>query len=261
MVPIKGTFEFDIAHRFGVVKNGISDFWGLFAPSNIRFGVSYVPIENLNVGMGLTKDRMNVDGSLKYSILKQTKDSWAIPISVTYYGNYSYDAVEDPTANIFFHNTDRWRYFNQIIFARKVSEKLSVQAAASISHQNFVQGYVNQVDSITKEVAPEMKHDHFALSFAGRFKITESIALIANYDQPLTKHTLNNPNPNVAFGLDMGTSGHSFQFYVGNYSALNPQKNNIFNKNNPFTYTNVKGETVKGGNFVIGFTITRLWNL
>ena len=36
IVPIKGTFEFDIQHRFGTVKNGISDLAGFFAPSNIR---------------------------------------------------------------------------------------------------------------------------------------------------------------------------------------------------------------------------------
>src|SRR6476620_9146810 len=29
MVPIKGTFEFDIQHRFGVWKNGYDDFFGL----------------------------------------------------------------------------------------------------------------------------------------------------------------------------------------------------------------------------------------
>src|SRR6478736_3415306 len=30
MVPIKGTFEFDIQHRFGTVKKGYEDFFGLF---------------------------------------------------------------------------------------------------------------------------------------------------------------------------------------------------------------------------------------
>jgi hypothetical protein len=38
MVPVKGTLEFDIQHRFGIVNNGYSDFYGLFAPANIRMG-------------------------------------------------------------------------------------------------------------------------------------------------------------------------------------------------------------------------------
>ena len=36
MVPLKKTFEMDIQHRFGTVENGYEDFWGFFAPSNIR---------------------------------------------------------------------------------------------------------------------------------------------------------------------------------------------------------------------------------
>src|SRR5687767_2316643 len=45
MVPVKKTFEMDIMHRFGTVGNGYEDFWGMFAPSNIRLGVSYAPID------------------------------------------------------------------------------------------------------------------------------------------------------------------------------------------------------------------------
>lgn len=43
VVPIKGTFEFDMQHRFGTVGNGISDIYGLYAPSaNIHLGKSVV---------------------------------------------------------------------------------------------------------------------------------------------------------------------------------------------------------------------------
>ena len=44
MVPVKGVFEFVIQHRFGVVNNGYKDFYGLYAPSNIRLGFNYTPI-------------------------------------------------------------------------------------------------------------------------------------------------------------------------------------------------------------------------
>ena len=43
-VPLRRTFEFDILHRFGTIKNGYSDFLGLYAPSNIRIGFGYTPI-------------------------------------------------------------------------------------------------------------------------------------------------------------------------------------------------------------------------
>ena len=55
MVSNKGTFEMDILHRFGTIKNKYEDLWGFWAPSNIRLGFSYVPINNLLVGFSLTK--------------------------------------------------------------------------------------------------------------------------------------------------------------------------------------------------------------
>jgi hypothetical protein len=261
----------DIMHRFGVIKDvdAVQDLWGLFAPSNIRLGMSYVPIHNLNLGIGLTKDRMLADVSAKYAIIKQTQDSWTIPVSVTYYGNMSYDARRDPDNSLYRNETDRLKFFNQLIIARKINDKLSIQVAPNISHQNVVQGYLRkdsvlQSDGSTKVVdtkAALMEFDHFAIAFSGRYKLTESISFMVNYDQPITKHLTNNPNPNFSFGFEFGTSGHSFQLFAGNYSLLSPQRNNIENNHNPFGYTDAKGNKVAGGQFLIGFNITRLWNL
>jgi len=105
-----------------------------------------------------------------------------------------------------------------------------------------------------------MKHDHFALAMSGRYKVTETMSVIANYDQPLTRHATNNPTPNLAFGFEFNTSGHTFQLFMGNYAKLNPQSNNLYNTNSPFNYTQADGTKVKGGKFLIGFNITRLWN-
>ena len=71
MVPIKGTFEMDIQHRFGTMNNGYDDFWGFYAPSNIRIGFDYVPIEKLQIGFGFTKERKMWDFNAKYALLQQ----------------------------------------------------------------------------------------------------------------------------------------------------------------------------------------------
>src|SRR5450631_3549125 len=56
MVPIKGTFEFAIQHRFGIASNGFRDLFGLFAGANMRLGFSYVPVKNLLIGFGASND-------------------------------------------------------------------------------------------------------------------------------------------------------------------------------------------------------------
>ena len=240
MVPVKGTLEMAIQHRFGTVDNGKKDFYGIFAPSNIRIGLSYAPVNKLLVGAGITKERMQVDLFAKYALLYQTSST--MPVSVTYFGNAVIDARDKSN---FRNEVDRFSYFNQLIIARKISEKFSAQVAPSFSWFNNVEAYVD-----SKGVIQEKMHNyHFAISAAGRYKISEKSSITAGYDQPLTQHPTNNPHPNICFGFETTTSSHAFQVFASNYSGIVPQSNNMFNQND---YT--KGE------FVIGFNITHLWN-
>jgi hypothetical protein len=259
IVPVKGTFEMDIMHRFGTVVKGYKDFWGFFAPSNIRLGVSYSPMNKLYVGVGITKNKMLWDVSAKYAIITQTKGKY--PVSITYYANAAIDTRDDADNSIFQYQTQRVSFFNQLLIARKFNEQLSVQVAPSISHQNSVDGYYTENDSTGTATFNAMKHDHFAVAVSARYKLTKITSLMVNYDQPITAHNTFNPNPNLSFGVEFNTSGHSFQLFFTNYALLNPQQNNLYNTNNPIGYTNnLTQAKVEGGQFLIGFNITRLWN-
>lgn len=240
MVPIKGTLEMAIQHRFGTVDNGKKDLYGIFAPSNIRIGLSYSPINKLLVGAGVTKERMQVDMFGKYALFVQTPG--VIPVSVTYFANVVIDARDKSN---FINSVDRFSYFNQLIIARKISEKFSAQVAPSFSWFNNVEAYVDSKGNIQKK----MNNYHFAISVVGRYKISEKSAVTAGYDQPLTQHPANNPHPNICFGFETTTSSHAFQVFASNYYGIVPQSNNVFNQND---YTK--------GQFVIGFNITHLWN-
>jgi len=244
MVPIKGTFEFDIQHRFGTVEHGWNDLGGLFASANMLLGFSYVPIKDLQFGFGATNDRMQTVGTVKYSLLKQTKNN-KIPVSVTLFGNMVMDTRAKNSSLPIINLQDRLSYFSQLIIARKINENLSLQVAPSLSYFNNVEGYYNDA----KIIQAKSNNSHLAISVAGRYKITEGMSIIANYDQPITQHPMNNPNPNISLGLDMKTSGHDFQIFVGNYGYILPQNNNVYNHND-FTKSQ----------FLIGFNISRLWN-
>ena len=244
MVPISGTFEFDIQHRFGTTEHGFKDLFGLFATATMRLGFSYTPLKDLQVGFGATNDRMQVDWNVKYAILKETKDG-KMPVSITYFGNAVMDTRAKDATTLFVNTSDRFSFFNQIIIARKITENISVQVSPSLSHFNNLEGYTDA----SGQVLSKMKNDHFAISFSGRYKISPKTAIILNYDQPLTQHPMNNPHPNISFGLEMKSSGHDFEVFAGNYGYVLPQNNNLFNQND---YTQ--------GQFLIGFNISRLWN-
>ena len=243
VVPEKGTLEVMIQHRFGVVSNGITDLWGIYAPGNIRLGLSYSLFSNLgfggmkgplSIGVGSTKDNRLQDVNLKYAFLQQTRNG-RIPVSVTYYGNAVIETVKPQEQLPNRNSSDRLSYFHQIIISRKFSEKLSVQVAPSLSHYNVV--------------APEMMNDHIAVALAGRYRFSAQSSVIFNVDQPITIHKFYNPQPSVSFGLEVSTSSHAFQIFATNFDAIVPQRNNVYNQNDPW-----------GDGFLIGFNITRLWS-
>ena len=241
LVPMRKTFEFDIQHRFGTVQKGYKDLWGLYAPSNIRIGFSYTPLNKVMVGFGFTKEKLLWDFNLKYAILKENhKTGKGYPVSVTYFGNVAVDTRE---GNNFINNNARLSYFNQLMVAKKLTRDFSTQASINLSHMNTVEGYMNSAG----EVAGKFKNDHVSISLLSRYKISDAMAFIANFDQPLTKHPTNNPNPNISAGMELATPLHAFQFFLGNYQSIVPQYNNFYNQNN-----------YEGGAFVIGFNITRL---
>jgi hypothetical protein len=260
MVPIKRSFEMDIMHRFGTLGKGYEDFYGIFETSMIRLGFSYVPVKDLLVGVSVARYHMTWEGYAKYAIIKQTKDKY--PVSVSYYGNM---AVDTRKKENFYHRSDRFLFFNQILVARKFTNKLSVQVGPSVTHQNVVQGYLKTSGSIAdstyrSSVAGEMKHYHFALSISARYKLKQAMSLLFNYDQPITKHPTDNPNPNLSLGIEFTTSSHAFQLFFTNYYYMIPSQNNLFNKNNPIDIKGFNDITFHHGNFLIGFNITRLWN-
>ena len=259
IVPIKGTFEADIQHRFGTVENGPKDLWGIYASANMRIGFSYTPINNLSLGFGAARNggNMLLDGSAKYSLLKQTNGKY--PVSVTYYGNIAYGTKADPDHFIYTYQSQRWSFFNQLIVARKVTDKFSLQVSGGLAHQNSVPGYYAQKDT-TVFVYKEQKFDLFTASVSARYVLSEVTSIIVDYDQPLTRFPANNPHPNLAFGFEFNTSGHAFQVFAGNYSLLSPQQNSLYNTNNPFGFKQTDGKKIKGGQYLIGFNITRIWN-
>jgi len=233
VIPNVKTLEAVIQHKFGTTENGHSDLWGIYAPgSNIRLGLNYVPIKNVQIGIGITKKNMTTDLNGKWTIFQQTRKN-TFPVAVALYGNvaldgrniseFESDQVRSGTHTQLytkFKFPDRVSYFSQLIIGRKFTDWLSLQAGVSFTHYNSV----------------GVLEDH-------------------NYDEPLKIKQIseqlewtNHPKPNLALGYEISTSTHAFQIFLGTANGLLPQ-DNIMHNQNDFT----------DKQWVIGFNITRLW--
>lgn len=240
------TLEMVIQHRFGSIENGITDLYGIWAPSNIRMGLNYSILDNLMVGIGATKFNKMQDIQLKYNVLQQTRSN-KIPVTISVYEVIGIDGSADSKFGKNYKFTNRLSYFTQILISRRFNDKISLQVAPSFTHYNSTDSLVD--------------HDRFAISVAGRFKFSPQSSLIISGDFPLQIQGISEyrkdvndtqdlpPVANICVGLEVATSTHAFHVYLGSSQGIIPQENILYNKNEFFK-----------GNIILGLNITRLWN-
>lgn len=228
LINSKGTFQFDIQHRFGVIESGNRDLLGMWGPSNIRLALSYAVSNRITLGFGTLKDSRMQDFNLKAGLLQQTR-SGSVPVSLAYYGNIAIDARE---SEFFPKSSNRLAYFSQLIITRRFNRIVSMQIAPSYSHYNLV--------------SPELDNSQFAVALGGKVSVSGKTAILIDYSQPLSQNT---DNPGLSLGIEMSTGLHAFQVFVGNYNGILPQRNYILNENR-----------LSEKQFLIGFNINRLWN-
>jgi len=240
------TLEMIIQHRFGVAENGIHDFFGIWAPSNIRLAMNYSILDNLTVGIGATKFNKMQDLQLKYRVIQQTRSN-SIPVTVMLYEVIGIDGSADSKWQENYAFSNRISYFTQLLVSRRFNDHLSLQIAPGFTHYN-------SVDSI-------YDHDRISMSFAGRYKFTPQGSFIVSGDFPLQIDGIRDfkkantddskvfDRPNICVGFEVSTSTHAFHIYLASAQGILPQEDIMWNKNDFFK-----------GNILIGLNVTRLWN-
>lgn len=218
--PYKGALGLEIQHRFSPISS-ISDLFGIYGTANTRMALSYGVTDKLMVAFGTTRGYKLQDLEWKYSILTQTQ-SGKIPVSVSYAGNTVVDArnaeafgpEEDYT---FIH---RMSYMNQVIVSRKFGMRFAAQLAPTFVWMNAVEEGYNNIN--------------FSLNAGVRAMVLGFHSIILEYEQPFNTPDEVDVYPNLALGVEIGTSTHSFRVFAANYNALVKNYNVVYNANNPF---------------------------
>lgn len=239
MVNNHKSLDFMIQHRFGEIKNE-KDLFGIYAPANIRLGLSYGITKRITIGLGVTKHKMLYDFQGKVNILKQTKGSGS-PVSLVYFGDVARSAQDKDNflnQENEFKGANKLSYFHELIIGRKLTSKISMQIAGTYSHQNIIDSVYGQ-------------HDFYGASFAGRYKFSPQSSFILDFDYLLNVSGIEKdfrPMPNLGIGYELSTGSHQFQVFVGTAKDIIDQEFRVFNVND-----------IAKPDLVVGFNITRQW--
>ena len=199
----KGELEFIISHRFGALNSGAYDFWGL-DDSSIRIGLEYGVTDRFGIGIGRSSFNKIVDGYLKYKLLRQ--NNGGMPVTVTAFFSTAIQTYPQNTSDTTVNFGDRLTYTTQLLIARKITPKLSLQVSPTILHSNHA--------------SPVQNNDEFAIGFAGRYKLTKSLSLNSEYYYRLNANEDSPYYNSFALGFDIETGGHIFQLIFANTQGM-----------------------------------------
>lgn len=202
-----GVLDFRISHRFGAVNTGAENLFGLDIAS-MRLGFEYGINDRLMVGVGRSNVNKELDGFVKYKILRQSTGKRKMPLSVSWFSSavMRLSKFEDPDRKNYL--TSRMYYCHQLLIARKFNERLSLQIAPTLVHRNLVK------DST-------VSNDVYAGGIGGRWKLTNRTSINAEYVY-VPKGQLEAVYTNsLSLGFDIETGGHVFQLHFTNSKPMN----------------------------------------
>lgn len=197
----KGDLYSVISHRFGSIKGGSYELFGLDqATTNIKF--LYGVTNWLTLGASRTSKNKTYDFTAKYALLTQKTDG--SPVNIVGFNSLTYNTLK----KIDLSGTQRISYVTQILISRKFNERLSFQIAPTYFHENFVENDLQ-------------KNSQYALGFGGRVKITSRLSINADYAHHLNRASNSIYKNPLSLGVDLETGGHIFQMHFTNASLMN----------------------------------------
>jgi len=200
-LPAKKEFYMVISHRFGSVKDGISEFFG-FDSATTKIGGVYGATDWLSLSASRHTLLKIYETSAKYRLARQDDK---FPVEIVGYNTIDINTglEKDDYPKIEF--SDRLAFIHQLLISRKFSEKLSLELAPTFIHKNIYN--------------PAIENDNqFVLGAGGRMKLTKRLSLNLEYGQNFNKPTFYE-NP-LSIGLDVETGGHIFQLLFTNSQAM-----------------------------------------
>ncbi len=215
----KKDFYMVVAHRFGSVKDGIKEFYGL-DQANTKIQFLYGLSNRFQLGISRDSYEKTYSGTLKYGILRQSNNR---PINLVLYSSMDINTLLNKKSYpglLFF---DRFAYTTQLLISRRFSEKLSIELAPIYVRQNLIDlNYAQTNIPATKPLGFLTEPwNQYILAIGGRYKFSKRMSVNMDYAYNFSKNTNSLYRNPLTIGVDIETGGHVFQLLFTNSRASN----------------------------------------
>lgn len=211
----KGDFYFIVAHRFGFVNNGFDDFFGL-DNANTQLKFLYGVKEWLTIHASRSGFQETYDLAAKYRLLAQGENNF--PFTIVGFNSIAVNTElkKENYPNLKFEN--RLSYVSQLLISRKFSEKLSLELAPTVFHENTLRDILDENNMV---ISPNPQDNtQYAIGMGGRYKLTKRWSFNLDYVAHLNRTSQSIYKNPLSVGFDLETGGHVFQMHFTNATAM-----------------------------------------
>ena len=226
----KGGFNFIVSHRFGTVKNGFENLFGLdeaVTHLNFVYGIS----DHFNVSASRSSNQKIYELATKFRLARQQEGK--LPFTLAAYTSVLANTALDTDNLPKLRFEHRLSYVGQLIISRKLTKELSLLVSPTFFHDNYV-------------LDDSQENSQYAVAFGGRYKLGARWSINMEYGMHLNRSSTSLYNNPFSIGVDLETGGHIFQLHFTNSQSMNA--NGVFG-----TSTGDWGE----GDVYFGFNLAR----
>lgn len=230
----KGDLYLIVAHRFGSLKDGIDEFFGL-DQANTKIQLTYGFWKGVQLGLSRDSFEKTYSGTAKVRFMKQSNK---FPLNLVGYVSADINSEIKKTTYPNLQFGDRMSYTTQLLASRRVSKMLSLEIAPTFVRQNLQD--INFTNART--------HNQYLMAMGGRLKVSKRMSINLDYAYNFSKDKNSKYNNPLTLGIDIETGGHVFQLLFSNARGSNDSG----------FLTKAQGDWSKG-DISFGFNVVRVF--
>ena len=204
LVAKKG-FNFIVSHRFGTVKNGFQNLFGLdeaVTHLNFVYGLS----EHINISASRSSNQKIYEVATKFRLVNQ--QAGKMPFTVVGYTSVLANTALDSDNLPKLEFKHRLSYVAQLLVSRKMNKNLSLILSPTFFHDNY----------LTDDF---QDNSQYGVGFGGRYKLGKRWSLNTEYGVHLNRSENSLYKNPFSVGVDLETGGHVFQLLFTNSQSMN----------------------------------------
>ena len=204
LVAKKG-FNFIVSHRFGTVKNGFQNLFGLdeaVTHLNFVYGLS----DNINISASRSSNQKIYEVASKFRLVNQ--QAGKMPFTVVGYTSLLANTALDTDNLTKLEFKHRLSYVAQLLVSRKMNKNLSLILSPTFFHDNY----------LTDDF---QENSQYGVGFGGRYKLGKRWSLNTEYGVHLNRSKNSLYKNPFSVGVDLETGGHVFQLLFTNSQSMN----------------------------------------